>query len=146
VTSEQVAAWGSPAIGTARVPFSLVIPQPPSVNEYWKPWRSRMVMTPAGRAFRKTVWAMATAQGYGLRHEALAGDVIVYLAWHRKNRNAGDIDNRVKPVLDALQGVAYSNDKQVAALVVWRVDGMGLARVEVRVEPWMANRVPVVTS
>ena len=48
----------------------------------------------------------------------------------------GDLDNRLKPVLDALQGVAYSDDRQIVAINAVRQIDKDSPRVEVAV--WAA--------
>lgn len=130
-------------------PVTLTLPQPPEANHYWRCDRGTVHLTPAARAYRDTVFALARQQhplvgsqfsshperqvlGYPF---FATGDVIAYVAWFR-SRKSGDLDNRLKPLLDALQGTAYTNDRQVAALVAWRVEDAHQSRVEVRIEPW----------
>lgn len=45
-----------------------------------------------------------------------------------------DIDNTAKAVLDALNGVAYADDKQVTKLRVWRTDTAGQEGITVTVK------------
>ena len=56
--------------------------------------------------------------------------VAVTLQWYR-GRHAGDLDNRIKCALDALQGAAYANDNQVTELHAYRHDDKGKGRMEV---------------
>lgn len=56
--------------------------------------------------------------------------------FHRKGQRAVDLDNLVKLVQDALNGVLYADDAQVAELVAARHHGAGeQARTDVRVYP-----------
>lgn len=52
------------------------------------------------------------------KSEPLTGkvSVTIYFGWSRM-----DIDSCVKSILDVLQGIAYTNDKQVSRLVVERI-------------------------
>lgn len=47
----------------------------------------------------------------------LAGDMAIELTFRREKRNRADLDNLSKCVLDALNGVAYVDDKQVIQLI-----------------------------
>jgi len=46
----------------------------------------------------------------------LEGDLILNVTVVIKNRNHGDLDNYVKLVSDALNGIAYQDDKQIKEL------------------------------
>lgn len=62
----------------------------------------------------------------------LAGPVDVLLHVHRARR-AGDLDNYVKVLLDALKGVVFEDDSQVVELHAYRGEDRGNPRVDVRV-------------
>lgn len=47
---------------------------------------------------------------------------------------AGDLDNRIKCVLDALNGTAYQDDRQVAEIHAYRFDDKERPRVEITIE------------
>lgn len=58
----------------------------------------------------------------------------VQIDFHRKGHRAADVDNLAKTVLDALNGVAFVDDKQISQLVLNRVYGAGeQARTEVHI-------------
>lgn len=109
----------------------LELPLPPSMNTYWRrgPNRSPKAKYPivthisaAGREFRrlvKLVW-------YGQRgRRQLAGTLYVYGALWTPTL-ASDVDNRIKPVLDALEHAGvYGNDRQVADLQFCRAGTVG---------------------
>jgi Holliday junction resolvase RusA-like endonuclease len=50
-------------------------------------------------------------------------DVKVEVVWHMKKGDKGDLDNRLKVLLDTLKGAAYADDVQVAQLAVSRIKG-----------------------
>lgn len=55
----------------------------------------------------------------GVRHTPLKSDRYgVHLTFFRKTKRACDIDNLAKTVLDALNGVAWVDDSQVAILTL----------------------------
>lgn len=95
--------------------MTLTLPLPPSANHYWRSIvvknRVRVLVSKDGRAFRKHCALVAMAH----RVNRLDGEVevtgTVYMA-----RRGCDLDNRVKPLLDALKGVCWNDDVQVAAI------------------------------
>lgn len=94
----------------------VLLPYPPSANRLWRNVRGRMIPSADALAWkREAAWRVAAA---GVR--PLAGDVAVAIVLHPRQTAKGaasktriDIDNPIKPLLDALQGVAFANDRQV---------------------------------
>lgn len=99
--------------------FRITFAYPPGSNRLWRNLRGRMVVSEAASAWKKTAAWQARAQGCLL----LEGQAIVDLILHPKLTKAGrasatrlDVDAPIKLTLDALQGVAYTDDKQVVAV------------------------------
>lgn len=46
----------------------------------------------------------------------MEGDLVLTVSVYLRNKNHGDLDNYIKLVSDALNGVAYKDDKQVKEL------------------------------
>lgn len=97
----------------------ILLPYPPSANRYWRTFRGRHVRSADAMQYRGEVLHRATL--YGLR--LLSGPVRVTATLHPRltlkgqaSRTRIDLDNAVKVVLDALQGVAYDNDRQIEDL------------------------------
>lgn len=116
----------------------LILPWPPSTNTIWRSLRSgpmagRVLLSKAGREYRKSVHAAVTAQ-IGARG-AISGPVRVDILLHPPTRHRLDLDNRIKAVLDALTHAAvWVDDSQVDVLIVSRGDvrpNDGCALVEV---------------
>lgn len=114
-------------------PEYVVLPYPVSANRYWRNFRGRMVVSSEAREYKKQVqWAFSA---FGI--EPAKGDVSLSIKLHPKLTKKGaasrtiiDMDNALKVVFDALQGVLYVNDKQVKKLtaeVGEPVDGGGLS-------------------
>lgn len=92
-----------------------VLPEPPSANRYWRVFRNRAVKTDAARAYcDRAVWLRMAGAPF-------SESVAVTIHWYR-SRRSGDLDNRAKVVLDALQGVAFVRDSQVTELHMFRHD------------------------
>lgn len=101
--------------------IELTLSVPPSVNRIWRTGR--------GRTYKD-----AKARAYGLAVEAEwrkrklptpafpAGVAVRYvLTWYRFPAS-GDLSNRLKLVEDALNGLAWADDKQVVTISAMRYD------------------------
>lgn len=109
--------------------MKLVLPMPPSANRYWRNWRGAMVVSEEARAYKSNVAKLAMAQ----RTRPLSGDIYVSIDVYRKQKS-GDLDNRIKVVLDSLRGTAFDDDKQVVEIHARRFDDKSNPRVEVTIE------------
>jgi crossover junction endodeoxyribonuclease RusA len=105
------------------------LPEPPSVNKMWRRVGPRTILSKDGRAFKTAVSARAKLA----RLAPLAGPIALTLHWRRKHKR-GDVDNRVKAVLDSLNGFAYHDDSQIVELHVYRVDDRANPGVTVTVQ------------
>ncbi|HFC2787008.1 TPA: RusA family crossover junction endodeoxyribonuclease [Neisseria gonorrhoeae] len=122
------------ATGRGMRVIRLILPYPVSANRYWRIWRNRAVRSAEAAAYKETVRRIA--QGAGAMPSE--GAVAVYVRLIPKaNKDGGanktviDLDNALKVALDALQGVAYHNDRQVRRIAADYADepvaGGGLA-------------------
>lgn len=86
-----------------------------------------------GRAFtpeRTKAWESEVAllaQAQGVRPFDADADVAAYISIVAAR---GDLDNHVKAILDALNGIAYHDDKQVTRLAAW-IERDGAPGIEV---------------
>src|SRR3990167_9411577 len=96
---------------------------------YWRLPRGRIVKTAAARAYQQGVKLRALAQGC----RPISGPVVVTIQWFRAARR-GDLDNHLKVVLDALQGVAYRNDNQIVELHAYRLEDHQNPRLQIVIE------------
>jgi len=105
------------------------LPYPISINRYWKP-------KPGGNGMYKTTEAIAYA--WQVRAacdlpEPFVDDVSVTVELYRP-RKAGDLDNYLKLMLDALQGIAYISDAQIVEIHAMRLDDRDNPRVTVKIK------------
>lgn len=108
---------------------SLILPVPPSANRYFRNYRGRTVTSADAKAYKAGVWLVA--QHAGLR--PYTGRVAMYVRLYRA-RKAGDLDNfGTKILADALEGIAYQNDKQIVEWHLWMDDDKNNPRVEVEI-------------
>ena len=123
---KQPGVWGANPLHLQPKCARVVLPYPPSYNRYW---RNGFVST-EGQLFKRR----AAVALLGYNGPCYDGEVVVELRFYRP-RKSGDVDNRVKQVLDALQGVCYNNDNQVQQFTAARFDDAQNPRVEIVVEP-----------
>lgn len=110
--------------------MTLTLPLPPSANRYWRIWRGHPVTSDEARAYKLTAGRLALVRGLRMR----AGLIRLRLRFYRAQRR-GDLDNRIKVLLDALQGVAYADDAQVVKLEAELHEDSKNPRVEVELGP-----------
>ena len=83
-------------------------PLPPSANKYWRYVRGRVGVSSEATNYKTTVAMLARCA----RVEQLTGPVKLTVAIYRE-RKAGDLDNFLKILVDAMQGSFYRNDSQI---------------------------------
>lgn len=121
----------------------MMLPYPISANRYWRTFRGRNVRSSEAMAYKAEVQEIAAE----CMTSILEGCVSVKLVLHpvlpqdaarraKKDPRWGlsvrriDIDNAQKVALDALQGIAYHNDRQITNLSIRLgipVEGGGLS-------------------
>ncbi len=94
----------------------VTLPYPPSANRYLRHTARGTYRTSEANAYRTQAQWLAKAACF----KPVAGFVAVGVTLHPKTTKKGqpsatvlDLDNSLKVALDALQGVAFENDKQV---------------------------------
>lgn len=110
-------------------------------------YRNKRTYTPTVQAKEEADIARQWTEQCGTRWDSFEGAVKVYIEIARplpksyparldqsQDLNKPDIDNCTKAILDALNGIAYKDDKQVVELEVWkRPRQKSKAQVEVTV-------------
>lgn len=117
--------------------ITFTLPMPPSSNRYWRTvaYTSKRTNRPAAAIFvsdeaekyKKEVARQARGQ------MMIQSEVILTVKVFREQRS-GDLDNRLKVLCDALQGVVYANDSQIVEIHAFRFEDKKNPRVEVEVQ------------
>jgi len=95
----------------------LTLPVCPSSNRWWRKWRGRMVKSEQAREYQANAATLAIMQRIPKIDKPL--EVCVTIRWFREALR-GDLDKRYSIMLDALQGVSYDNDSQIAEIHAYR--------------------------
>jgi crossover junction endodeoxyribonuclease RusA len=112
----------------------LTLPYPPSINHYWRNFRGRMVISREGRTFRENVCALLAGNGNGPRKPPAGGRIALMMDAFPPDRRRRDLDNLLKPVLDALErGGEYQDDSQIDLILSRRREVVPGGRLEVTV-------------
>lgn len=115
----------------------ICLPYPVSANRYWRSFRGMTVRSKEADEYKRTAAHSAFVAGW----RALACPVSVAITLHPKRTKKGaesktrmDLDNCIKVTLDALNGVAYLDDRQVVRLVAEVGEALPLGGLSVAVE------------
>lgn len=108
-----------------------VLPYPPSSNRYWRfpKFLGYPILSREARDYKRNAALDAKSQGVRVMAGPIALTIHVY-----RPRKSGDLGNRLKIAEDALNGVAWTDDKQVEELHMFLRDDKLKPRLEVTVE------------
>ena len=116
--------------------LELDLPFPNSANTHWKHARGRTYLSPAGVAFRGMVMHYA----HGKELKAPDGRLLIDIKLYPPNKRIIDIDNRIKPLLDALTHAnIIIDDSLIDKLIIERMDIIKGGACKVLIFPF-ANR------
>ncbi len=99
----------------------LILPFPPSVNNYWRIYRNRMIISKAGRTYRSDVEAAVFADLKGSPPHLQGKLSVVIYAVMPDRRKKRDLDNLFKGALDSMEHAGvYDDDSQIDHLAISR--------------------------
>lgn len=129
--------------------FKLILPYPVSTNRYWRVFKGKTAVSKEAKQYKDTVRKIALLSGFKKPYQGkVEVSYVLYpklpknwktrmacdpVCWH-KNLRCIDLDNAQKVLFDALNGIAFVDDK-----LVWRISGrravpdLNGARIEVTV-------------
>jgi crossover junction endodeoxyribonuclease RusA len=118
MTTRKPKSDAQKAMGSTR----FTLPWPPSANQHWRSvtirGRARVLLSKAGREYRSRV--AGAVVGLPRSHDH-GGRLCVSINLCPPDRRKIDVDNRIKPLLDALtEADVWGDDEQVDELHVYR--------------------------
>lgn len=120
--------------------MKIEIPIPPGgANRLWRNVNGRVIVNPKAQAWKRDVQFIAYGSQISM-HVCPVAVSIEYAPKQRKKETDAplrrlDVDGVIKPVLDALQGIAYLNDYQVVFVSSRIVDPVKGGKLIVSMEP-----------
>jgi crossover junction endodeoxyribonuclease RusA len=105
----------------------LTLPYPPGVNHMYYHRNNRRFLTVEAKQFKKDVGNLAMLAGV----TPMTGEIVLRIQVYRP-RKVGDLDGRLKASLDALNKIAWEDDKQIVEIHATRHDDKHNPRIEVR--------------
>lgn len=109
--------------------MKLTLPEPPSSNRFWRHVGAKVLLSAEARQYKQDIQAICLVK----RIKPIDGPLVFTLVWYR-GRRSGDLDNRLKQVIDSLCPYAYTNDAQIVELHAYRIDRPRHPGVEVTIE------------
>ena len=111
----------------------MLLPNPPSINHYWRHCRGQNFISKEGKAYRMKVLAAVFSQPAVLRADwPILGPLIIEVYWNPPDNRKRDLDNILKPLLDALQHAGvYRDDSQIVRIVAERMEPVRNGSVQV---------------
>lgn len=133
--------------------FVLDLPYPPSINRIWRsnPRAStngkQVYIAPAYRDWKNQA-SLALLQKRGWMMRRIKGPFSVDLALcPPKGHPRGDLDNRIKAVLDFLQNATViENDRNCQFICAYWASWLPPVECRVTVKPWLAQPAPTVND
>ena len=87
--------------------FSIILPRTPkSVQAVWKDKYKEGIRDAAKARYSEA---------------PTGGSVYIRIIWFQSGKGGPDVDNIVKPILDALEGVVFENDSQISQCLATRI-------------------------
>jgi len=113
------------------------LPFPPSMNHYWRNTQRGTLLSKKGREYKTGVATLLLARG---QNQRLEGRLTVRVYLTVPDRRRRDIDNYLKPLLDACNGIVWVDDEQIDKLSIERLTEIEKpGRVLMRVKPALAS-------
>lgn len=91
----------------------LILPLPPTANSYYRRVGHKVLISRKGRAFKQRCGMLTAGQVRQPLEGPIEVTATIYMA-----RKGCDLDNRIKPLLDGMEGWAFVDDRQVVRLDV----------------------------
>ena len=106
----------------------ITLPYPPSANRYWRTFRGRTTVSEEAKDYKSAAKQIALLSGASVHKCAVAVTIRIY-----RPRKSGDLDNRIKVLLDSMNGILYDDDKRIVEIHAYRYEDKSNPRAEIEV-------------
>jgi crossover junction endodeoxyribonuclease RusA len=115
--------------------IALTLPYPPSVNAYWRAFRGRVILSKAGRDYRRRIECMFECMP---PVQLVPGEVEVSIVAYPPDARRRDIGNLTKCLDDSLMHLGLIEDDSLIRRAVqeWGEIDRENPRVEVTIKPY----------
>ena len=110
--------------------ISLELPYPPSVNNYWKIARNRVIISKKGKEYKKKVEMLCRNLIPFHANKRLSVTILCFPPDNRRR----DLDNVLKALLDSIEGSAYIDDSQIDSLSIVRAEVVKLGKIQITIQ------------
>lgn len=118
--------------------IEIKLPYPPSVNNYYRTFQGRMLISREGRQYKETVGLMALTCGLKRVDGRVEVECYVVPPDNRKR----DLDNVGKCLLDSIKGHLFEDDGHIDRLTLVRLPVQAPGCVVVRIRPAGKQEIP----
>ena len=114
--------------------IEITLPWPPSVNQQWRMFNNRLIISKVGREYRKAVADQVMIQR---ANKLIEGKIKVEIEAFRPDNRRRDLDNIFKGVLDGLTHAGvWKDDSQIVDLrIYWAEEIGGMLKVRIYGSP-----------
>ena len=113
----------------------IVLPWPPSINNYWRNYRGRTVISAKGRQWKKDALVELIAQG--IPRNRISCRLAVWIDQYPPDRRRRDIDNPVKVAADLLVSAeVIADDSLIDALSIQRHEPQAPGKFVIRIQEY----------
>lgn len=117
----------------------IVVPWPPSLNNYWRFANGRAFLTKEAREYKKMIGYLSKSWKYDVLLDRIDLDIVVFPPDKRKR----DLDNLTKILIDALEEAKlFIDDSQIDRINIERGEivkqGLVLLDLKARNKPWVS--------
>lgn len=108
--------------------MEIMVPFPPSVNQQWRTFNGRLILSEVGRKYRKTIAGFICHVGPPTKKDL----TVIIEAFAPDNRRR-DLDNLLKASLDALTHAGiWLDDSQIKDLrIFWAKEKGGYLKIKI---------------
>lgn len=122
----------------------MVLPYPPSANRYYRHVGPRVLISKAGREYRRAICGLLAPGSGGIRKPPFGGRIALAMDAFPPDRRRRDLDNLLKCTQDSLAHAGvFEDDSQIDLLVVARRELVKGGKIAIRIDEFPLRQCPL---